>query len=184
MAPETRDPVSRTSNQLQQKDSGQAPEGVIPASPEGSLGPAGRPEQQHVAEATQRQIDQFLLYPKGKVVGVIDSAAQLDGALTTLADLGISRHDIMVFSGDEGIRRIDPRGRFHGLLGRLTRIVQSLGEELAHLKRYENELRAGHFLVVISADPERREEIGRAIGAHGGHFVDYYGTLTIEHLVP
>ncbi len=137
-----------------------------------------------MAEATQRQIDQFLRYPKGKVVGVIDSPPQLDAALTALAKLGFSKQGIEVFSGDEGIRRIDPKGKFHGLIGRLTRIVQSLGEELWHLEQYEKELRAGHFLVVVSAKPERREDVGKTLKAHGGHFVDYYGTLAIEHLVP
>jgi hypothetical protein len=156
MAPKTREPVSANAEEL----------------------------QQNVVEATGGQIEEFLRYPKRKVVGVIDSAAQLEGALTALADLGVSRQDIKVFSGDEGIRRIDPKGKYHGLLGRLTRIVQSLGEELAQMERYENELRAGHFLVVISADPERREETARALRAHGGHFADYYGTLAIEHLVP
>jgi hypothetical protein len=137
-----------------------------------------------VPEATQRQIEEFLLYPKGKIVGVIDSPPQLDGALTALADLGIPKDAIEVFSGDEGIRRIDPKGRYHGLLARLTRIVQMLGEERDHIDRYEKELRAGHFLVVISADVEHREEIGRILRARGGHFIDYYGTLAIEHLVP
>jgi len=84
------------------------------------------------------------------VVGVVDSAADLNGLLQALADAGIGREAIKIFSGGEGIRTIDPKGIYHGLVGRLTRVVQSLGEELDHMVRYEEELRAGHFLVVVS----------------------------------
>lgn len=69
---------------------------------------------------------------------------ELERALAALSEEGIDRSRIMVFSGDEGIRAIDPKGRYHGLLGRLTRTVQSLGEELEHMQRYEEKFRRSH----------------------------------------
>ncbi|HXE58263.1 MAG TPA: hypothetical protein VNK43_09690 [Gemmatimonadales bacterium] len=135
--------------------------------------------------ATERQLDFFLRYPTRKVVGVVDTPEQLERVLLALSENGIDRKQIMVFSGDEGIRCIDPAGAHHGLLGRLTRVVQFIGEELEHMRRYEEELRAGHFLVVVSVDGEEaKEAVRRVLGAHGGHFVDYYGPLMIQHLVP
>jgi hypothetical protein len=89
-----------------------------------------------------------------------------------------------VFSGDEGLRTLDPDGAHHGLLGRLTRVVQAIGEERSHMERYERELRAGRFLVVVSMPDERaKEAVRKAFREHGGHFVDYYGPLLIQHLV-
>jgi hypothetical protein len=99
-------------------------------------------------QTTQRQLDRFLRYPARKVIGVADTPAELERTLELLEQAGFSRDVIMIFSGDEGIRCVDPRGVHHGLIGRLTRVVQALGDEREHLERYEEELRAGHFLVV------------------------------------
>jgi hypothetical protein len=99
-------------------------------------------------QTTQRQLDRFLRYPARKVIGVADTPAELERTLELLEQAGFSRDAIMIFSGDEGIRCVDPRGVHHGLIGRLTRVVQALGDEREHLERYEEELRAGHFLVV------------------------------------
>lgn len=135
--------------------------------------------------ATQRQIDFFLRYPTRKVIGIVDTPAELERALAALSEQGIDRSRIMVFSGDEGIRVIDPKGRYHGLLGRLTRAVQAFGEELEHMQRYEEELRRSHFVVVVSVENDAMKEAARrALERHGGHFVDYYAPLVIQHLVP
>jgi hypothetical protein len=135
--------------------------------------------------ATQRQLDFFLRYPTRKVVGVVDTAEQLERILAALSERGIDRKEIMVFAGEEGIQSIDPAGRYHGLLGRLTRVIQVIGEELEHMRRYEEELRAGHYVVVVSVDEDRKKEAAREVlESHGGHFVDYYGPLVIHHLVP
>jgi hypothetical protein len=176
MTSETRE-ISQINNARQQNDLGSSTDTSTQA-------PEERDARLGVAQATERQIDRFLFYPRGKVIGVIDSPAQLDGVLTALREQGLSSKDIEVFSGVEGIRRIDPKGRFHGLLGRLTRVMQALGNELEHIERYEKELRAGHFVVVISAGAERRKEIARILAEHGGHYVDYFRALSIEHLVP
>jgi hypothetical protein len=135
-------------------------------------------------QATQRQIDLFLRYPARKVIGVVDTPAELERVLEALSEAGFERDEITVFSGDEGIRTIDPKGVHHGLIGRLTRIVQVIGNEREHMERYEEELRAGHFLVIVPVPDERTKERAReAFRAAGGHFVDYYGPLLIEHLV-
>jgi hypothetical protein len=44
----------------------------------------------------------FLRYPTRKVIGVVDTPADLEGILQALADAGIAREDIKVFSGEEG----------------------------------------------------------------------------------
>jgi len=139
-----------------------------------------------VRTATENDLDRFLRYPTRKVVGVVDTSDDLEAALSALAAAGLAPESIQVFSGDDGIRCIDSDGYHHGLLGRLTRIFQAVGEEYEHMRRYEEELRAGHYLVAVSVsdDEVERERVAAILSEHGGHFVDYYGPLAIKHLVP
>jgi len=82
-----------------------------------------------VRTATENDLDRFLRYPARKVVGVVDTSDDLEAALSALAAAGLAPESIQVFSGDDGIRCIDSDGYHHGLLGRLTRIFQAVGEE-------------------------------------------------------
>jgi hypothetical protein len=143
-------------------------------------------ERKAVRSATERELDRFLRYPARKVIGVVDTLGELEAALSALGAAGFGPESIQVFSGEEGLRCIDPRGEHHGLLGRLIRIIQAIGEEQEHMRRYEHELRAGHYLVVISVtdDEADRRRAAAILSRHGGHFVDYYGPLAIVHLVP
>ena len=136
-------------------------------------------------EAKQNEVRELLRYPAHRVVGIIDSPTALQQALAALQRAGIAQEDIKVFSGEEGIRVIDPRGKQHGLLDRLIRVVQSfLSEEGEHMERYDEELRAGHYLVIVAADNRTKDRIAEILKQHGGHFMDYYDELVIEHLVP
>ena len=87
-----------------------------------------------VRAATERELERFLRYPTRKVVGVVDTSDDLEAVLSALAAAGLAPESIQVFSGDEGIRCIDSDGYHHGLLARLTRIFQAVGEESEHGK--------------------------------------------------
>jgi len=143
-------------------------------------------ERNTVRNVTEKELDRFLRYPMRKVIGVVDTPHDLDSALSALVAAGFGPETIQVLSGEEGIRAIDPAGVYHGLLGRLTRIIQAIGSEHEHMHRYEEELRAGHYLVVISVpdDEAARKRAAAILGKHGGHFVDYYRPLAVVHLVP
>jgi hypothetical protein len=79
-------------------------------------------ERNAVRSATEQELDRFLRYPARKVIGVVDTLGDLEAALSALGAAGFKRGSIQVFSGEEGLRCIDPRGEHHGLLGRLIRI--------------------------------------------------------------
>jgi hypothetical protein len=143
-------------------------------------------ERNTLRNVTEKELDRFLRYPTRKVIGVLDTPHNLDAVLSALVAAGFGPESIQVLSGEEGIRAIDPAGGYHGLLSRLTRIIQAIGQEHEHMHRYEEELRPGHYLVVISVpdDEARRQRAAAILSEHGGHFVNYYGPLAIVHLVP
>lgn len=124
----------------------------------------------------------FKAYPSDRVIGTIDSPDDLQAALATLqdADIEVER----VFSGQAGIERIDRSGKYHGPLARLVRFVQFMGEEQTHLQQHEAQLAAGHFLVsvVVGKDTALKDKVRDILHAHGGHYVHYYGSSTIQDL--
>jgi hypothetical protein len=141
--------------------------------------------EEKMQDATPREIDLFLRYPTRKVIGIVDSPPQLDRLGQALTKAGFPHDSVEVFSGDQGLRGLDPAGVHSNLAGRLARVAESLGDGRAHMHRYELELLLGHFLVVVSTPDDGSKQLAReAFREGGGRRVDYYGLLTIEHLIP
>lgn len=137
--------------------------------------------------STERRDDEpFLRYPMNRVVGIIDSDEQAMDAVQALTAAGFPEEDINVLCGPEGARRLDATGRNHGPLARLIRLAQNLsdmGNE--SLRRHDEALNAGHFVVAIVAPAaEQREQARRILKAHGGHFINFYDRLVVETLDP
>ena len=64
------------------------------------------------------------------------------------------------------------------------RWVEKAGDfEAEHVRRYEQEVLAGHFAVGVEAtEPEAREKVREILKAHNGHFINFYGQWAIEML--
>jgi hypothetical protein len=116
---------------------------------------------------------------------VIDDPAALDAAVGALIAAGVSEADVHVLAGEEAERRIDEKGKHHGLLGRIFRKVHSLGDEGEHTRRHIEELQAGHYVVIVPVSDDRApERVGDILGAHGGHFIYHYTRMTSRELAP
>ncbi len=125
-------------------------------------------------------------FPTHAVVGVIDTAAEVSRAEEALRAAGFDESSVHVISGDHAVEVIDQSGTGHGLSGRLTRMAQALfGMETEHTERHVQEVKAGHYLVLVSShDDEATERIRGILAANGGHFVNYYTNWTSRVLVP
>lgn len=129
--------------------------------------------------------DDRRLFPYNSVVGVIDDPSELEAAVQELVASGFAESDVHVLCGDDGVRRIDAKGKRNGLLARLFRIVDALGEEREHTARHVKELESGHFIVVVDSPDEATKARARdGLTAHGGHFVNYYSRWSTEDLSP
>ena len=138
-------------------------------------------------EAEGAKRSDFIAYPTNKVVGFIDDPGDAQAALSDLKAAGFTADEIEVLTGEEGAQRIDVNGGEHGVLAHIVRsILKTLGEyEIPHAKRHEQELLAGHFGIGVTAKQEEHQKKVRGIlKSHNGHFINFYGTWTMENLEP
>ena len=121
----------------------------------------------------------FIDYPTNQIFAVLEQPEELEGALGSLETANLTAE---VFSGDEGVRRVDASGHAHGFRGRLVRTFQLLGDEAEHARRYQRQLEAGHFVVSVEVTPEQKKSVADLLRTHGGHFINYYGPWAVENL--
>jgi hypothetical protein len=128
----------------------------------------------------------LLGYPTDHLMGVLPSPAAADASLADLERAGIAADAIRVLVGEEAALRIDGRGRHHGLVARLYRLVQfTQMDQAPDFRRYELEARHGHPVIVVKeTDPARRTAIRAVLRAHGAHFINFYGRFFTETLDP
>ena len=131
------------------------------------------------------ELDSSRLFPYNSVVGIIDDRAQLEAAVQALLAAGFAEAEVRVLAGAAGVRQIDATGERKGLLARLFRLVDALGEEREHTARHVAALEAGHFVVTVDAPDDQAKGRARdALAAHGGHFISYYSRWATEDLAP
>ena len=108
-------------------------------------------------------------------------------AVRDLQKAGFSATQIRVLTGKEGARRINARGDQHGIWARMLRSTQKiLGDyEIPHATRHEREMLAGHFGIGVTIrDKHDRNKALQILKSHRGHFINFYGPLTMEILKP
>jgi len=134
--------------------------------------------------ASRNETSDFIYYPTDKVVVIVDDPDDAEAAVSDLEVAGFTAEEIEVLTGEEGAHRIDPTGRKHGLVPRIVRSIQKLGNyESDHVRRHEQELLAGHFGIGVTAKKEEdREKVRHILKSHNGHFINFYGTWAMQRL--
>jgi hypothetical protein len=136
--------------------------------------------------AAARPTGWLLGYPTDHLLGILPSPPAADAAVAELLADGVARHAIRVLVGEDAARRIDGRGKHHGLLSRIYRLVQfTQMDQAPDFRRYELESRRGHPVIVIrETDPQRRRAVRAILRRHGAHFTNFYGRFFTETLDP
>jgi hypothetical protein len=136
------------------------------------------------AASSGDETSDFIYYPTDKVVGIIDDPDDAQAAVSDLKAAGFTADEIEVLAGEQGARRIDSTGREHGVLARIVRSIQKIGNyESDHVKRHEQELLAGHFGVGVTAKKEKdRERVRQILKSHNAHFINFYGRWAMQRL--
>ncbi len=124
-----------------------------------------------------------LTYPHHKIIGIMPDERSAWDATNDLLANGFVEHDLELWSGSEGIEALKNSFDADGPLGAFKGILQEFGDEAQNLRTYEKALSEGEFLLVAPiSNEDEKTTCNRVLAAHGGHFVLYYGELTIETL--
>ena len=109
----------------------------------------------------------------------------LDEAAASLAELseaGFAPEEIHAICGEEGVRRLDPSGKHHGLRGRLIRVVETVSTDDT-LSDYADDLAAGAILVSVPArDDDEQSRAAHVLREHGATKMRYFGTAATTEL--
>jgi hypothetical protein len=117
------------------------------------------------------------------VVGTIADPGAAQAVVESLLATGLNLEEIEVLYGDEGMRRLDPTGKEHGLLARIQRTAFHWQEEDKYLRRHVEDILAGRFVImVLTKEPEKRETVREILKSHGGRFIKFFGNWAIRSL--
>lgn len=126
----------------------------------------------------EEKSSKFYTYPSHKVLGVFDRTESAKNAVEDLKNNGFHENEIEVISNAE---QIDFSGEEHGFWGRIVRSFQHFSSEGRYLERYEQELKKGHFLLIVLAkSAEIKEKVKEILQSHGGHSLTFFGNWLIE----
>ena len=119
-------------------------------------------------------------------MGIIPSPAAADAAVAELIGRDVAPDAIRVLVGEDAALRIDGRGKHHGLVARIYRLIQfTQMDQAPDFRRYELEARRGHPVIAVrETDPVRRRTIRAVLRSHDAHFTNFYGRYFTETLDP
>jgi len=128
--------------------------------------------------------DGFTPQPIRSVTARMDDLDDLIVAMRALKAAGFSEDDASVFTGEEGLSKLDLHGENHGILARVIRALESLtAEERANLE-CETALKEGCLFVCVSTDgsDEQKAAVNQILKDHNARNLSFFGRWTVEHL--
>jgi hypothetical protein len=127
-------------------------------------------------------------YPTNTVLGVVESPERLASLVAALRDGGFAIGDIRVATGAAMADAVHAVTGRSGLAGLAVRIAEKLGaadEEMEFKEHYEQAMRDGRFVVMVSAaNGERKDRARDLLREHGADALSFHGRVTIEGDVP
>jgi hypothetical protein len=121
-----------------------------------------------------------------QLLAVLNDRRAADAALSALAGDGPATDAVVRLEGDEGIARLDAHGVRGGWWMRAVRIVGLLAaDQSVDLATYEAALRDGRVVIAVRVKGSTdRRRVARLLAEAGGHFINYFGRLSTEDMVP
>jgi hypothetical protein len=125
-------------------------------------------------------------YHENHVIGILDTPEAAEAAVRALTGGGFLESEVTVTCGVERADLLRGSTGRSGLIGRVLQVVDRFGgggEEMDARHQYEQALRDGHLNVLVLAPTEERKRLAADIlRQHGGHFINFFGRLTVEKL--
>lgn len=121
--------------------------------------------------------------PSEAVSGVLDDAARLPAMVEALRSANFAETALNVYAGEEALEQVDPDGSHHGLLGRLSRKLDTFAQNGEEHRAAAAEVNAGHLLVLVAvSDEAEKDRAASTLQAQGVHRLRYWGRWDIELL--
>ena len=137
----------------------------------------------HDPEFFAPPLPDLLRLPTSRVIGSLPGPDEATASVKELREAGFAQEEIHAICGEEGVRRLDPSGKHHGLHGLLARAVQNVAAADDTLFDYADDLAAGAVIVSVPAlDDETRSRAAHVLREHGATKMRYFGTATITEL--
>ena len=128
---------------------------------------------------------QFIGYPTGWILGVIDDPSKARQVEADLSAAGIRPDDVMILTGPEDARRLDGLGSQSGFLARMRRATQYLAmDQMPDFLMYEVALREGRAVVGVRPGDADRAATIEMLKRHGAHFINRFGAWSTEEVLP
>ena len=126
----------------------------------------------------------FIGYPIDRMLAAFHDPTMAAAGLAAVRALGVADRDITLLRGEEGADRLDGSGAANGIGARIRRILDfTLMDQLVDFAHYEEAVRAGGAVVMVKVRGDaRKADVATALGANGGHFLNYYGRFATEEI--
>ena len=136
------------------------------------------------AHARENAKDNEVRYPENRVVGLLDTAEQLESAVDALTTGGFLPSEIEVVHGAAAAEKLRENTGRSGFAHLAMRFAESLGmpnDETSIKNQYADGLAKGQLLLtVLAPTDERRQVAGRLLQERGATNVRFFGRYTIE----
>ena len=125
-------------------------------------------------------------YHENYVIGILDTPEAAEAAVRALTRGAFLETEVTLTCGVERADVLRASSGRSGLIGRVLQVVDRFGgggEEMDARHQYEQALRDGHLnVLVLAPTQERKRRAAKILWRHGGHFINFFGRLTIEKL--
>jgi hypothetical protein len=148
--------------------------------------PAPQSDQDARQHARQEK-GEAVEYPTNHVVAILDTQDQSACAIDALVNGGFLESEIKLGHGTAEADRLQAGTGRRGLTDWWIRLFESVGLKNAETEmkdRYEQALRDGRTVLAVMAPTDERKDLAtRIISDCGGHFINFFGSLSVERLV-
>src|SRR3954464_3443825 len=132
--------------------------------------------------------DETIRYPTNHVLSILDDAPHLASAVKALSVNGFLDSEVTVACGRDAADALGASTGRTGIANFVIRVAQYFGlpnEESEMKGRYENALRDGRFVVLVSAPTDERKKLAsRVLADHGATYITFLGRFQFEVISP
>lgn len=127
--------------------------------------------------------EEMMTYPTNRLTCYFEKKEDFQQAMREFAGENFDISDIYVLQGQEGIEVLDIDGSQHGILARISRLVQSVmaDSEIHEFELMREHLEQGHIVIAVHTPEQyQRDTAQRIMHNHNGHHITFFSRFYVE----